>query len=265
MHEHGTLGPHVELEVRDVKADSITSEIISLATEIPFTIVINEQELATLLCTPEYLKELTYGFLYTSGIIHDQKDVTSFALDTTKWIGYVQLGKAPDFHLLSKRVYTAGCGKGIMYSSFMELASRRPVETDIRCTKADIQSGMHFLLQCSPLYKKTGSIHTVGLASPGKLPDYVCDDIGRHNALDKVIGRAMLEEVILSQRILFCTGRISSEMLHKAKRCNIPVLVSRGAATHQAVLRARSMGITLIGSVRVRGFKIFSHPERIGV
>ena len=265
MQEQGYLAPYVELEAQRVKADGIVTAPISVASEIPYTIIINEQELATMLCTPDHLEELAYGFLYTSGIINDREDITSFALDRQQWIGYVTLQHMPDFALLSKRIYTSGCGKGVMYSSYMELASRRPINTAARFTKGDIQSGMHFLLQCSELYKRTGSIHTVALGISGELPHRVYDDIGRHNALDKVIGKALLNVENFSESILFCTGRISSEMLHKAKRCNIPVIVSRGAPTHQAVLRARSMGITLAGSVRVSGFILFSHPERIDV
>jgi FdhD protein len=263
MQEHGPLESYVELDVTRVKADGVTKDVAPVASEVPYTIVINEHELATMLCTPGNLEELTYGFLYTSGIIHTAVDITSFGLDRQKWIGYVSLKHMPDFDLLSKRIYTSGCGKGVMYSSYMELASRKPLQTTARFTREDIMSGMHFLLQCSELYKKTGSIHTVALGVSQKTPHYVFDDIGRHNALDKVIGKALVQNEDFLQCMLFCTGRISSEMLHKAKRCNIPVIVSRGAPTHQAVLRARSMGITLAGKVRVSGFILFSHPGRI--
>lgn len=103
----------------------------------------------------------------------------------------------------------------------------------------------------------------MALAAKGRLPHIVIDDIGRHNALDKVIGKALVKGELFSESILFCTGRISSEMLHKAKRSEIPLIVSRGAPTHQAILLARAMGITLAGSVRQKGFTLYSHPERI--
>jgi FdhD protein len=263
MDEEKSLMPFVDFEVVKVKKETDTPATIPVASEIPYTIMINEKELATLLCTPAHLKELTYGFVFTSGIVQRPGEVIGYTLDREKWIGYLELEKAPDFELLSKRIYTSGCGKGIMYSSYVELASRDPVVTSTRFKKTDIHTGMHYLLQYSELYKKTGGVHTVALGRTGQDPHIAIDDIGRHNALDKVIGRALLAKEPFADSLLFCTGRISSEMLHKAKRCEIPVIVSRGAPTHQAVLRARAMGITLVGFVRTGEFTIFSHPERI--
>jgi FdhD protein len=89
------------------------------------------------------------------------------------------------------------------------------------------------------------------------------DDVGRHNAVDKVVGRALLEGMDLSRCALLCSGRTSSDMLHKAKRAGIPVSVSRGAPTHQAVLQARSMGVTVVGFARGTSMTVYSHPERI--
>lgn len=263
MDNDKSLMPSVDFDVIKVKSDGNIPGIASVASEIPYTIMINEKELATLLCTPGHLKELAYGFIFTSGIIQTAGEVTGYALDRGKWIGYLELAEAPDFEILSKRIYTSGCGKGVMYSSYVELASRNPIETVARFKKADILSGMHYLLRYSTLYKSTGGVHTVALGQGGQSPCITIDDIGRHNALDKVIGRAMLERKPFSESLLFSTGRISSEMLHKAKRCDIPVVVSRGAPTHQAVLRARAMGITLAGFVRAGEFTLFSHPERI--
>lgn len=263
MEKENPLMSFVDFEVIKVKKNGDIPATIPVASEIPYTIMINEKELATLLCTPAHLKELTYGFVFTSGIIQMPGEVTGYTLDREKWIGYLELAKAPDFELLSKRIYTSGCGKGIMYSSYVELASREPMDTSTRFKKTDIHAGMHYLLRYSELYKKTGGVHSVALGRAGQDPHIAIDDIGRHNALDKVIGRALLTVEPLDDSLLFCTGRISSEMLHKAKRCEIPVVVSRGSPTHQAVLRARAMGITLVGFVRTGGFTIFSHPERI--
>jgi FdhD protein len=97
------------------------------------------------------------------------------------------------------------------------------------------------------------------------MPDLLIDDIGRHNAVDKVIGHCLLAGFDLSQSMLLCTGRISSEILHKARRASIPIVVSRGAPTHQSVLLAREMGITLIGVARAGSFTIYSHYQRISI
>ena len=89
------------------------------------------------------------------------------------------------------------------------------------------------------------------------------DDIGRHNAVDKAIGDAFRRRLPMSSCALVTTGRISSEIAHKARRAGMPVVISRGAPTHQAILQARDMGITTVGFARGGNYTIFSHPQRI--
>ncbi len=263
MNERTDFGPSEEFDVVRLKNGAIEKSPAPVATEVPFTILINDREIATLLCTPCDLRELTCGFLYTSGFIKTPGDIHAISLDTTKWIAAVEAENVFDPSLLGKRLYTSGCGKGVMYANIHEVAYRSPVTGSLTITGAQIAAMAQWLQRCSDLYKSTGGVHTATLSVRGETPAFCLDDIGRHNAVDKVIGKALMDTIDLSETILFCSGRISSEILQKARTCGIPIIISRGAPTHQAVLRARDMGITLIGFARGNSFTIYSHEKRV--
>ena len=257
------LGPFEEYEVIKVKNDKYIESVDSIATEIPFTIVANNIEVATLLCSPVDLKEFTIGFLYTSGFIQSLKDLQSYVLDSANWRATVRVTHTPDLEAFQRRLYTSGCGKGIMYTSVNEIMYRHSIKSNIKIAAANIISIALWLQKCSELYKKTGGSHTAALSVKGRIPIIHLDDIGRHNAVDKVIGRALCERVDFTKSILISSGRSSSEILHKARVCKIPVIMSRGAPTHQTVLRARDMGICVIGFARGTGFTVYSHDDAI--
>src|SRR4030042_6130663 len=105
---------------------------------------------------------------------------------------------------------------------------------------------MRWVQTSSQLYRSTRGVHTAALSKGGTLPEIACDDIGRHNAVDKVIGSALITGIDFKVAVLLCSGRISSDVFFTAKRCEIPVLISLSAPTHQAVLLAREMHLTLV-------------------
>ncbi len=257
------LGPTVELEVVRARADVVGSTTAVLATEVPLTIRVNDTELATLMCTPGDLEALCVGFLLSSGVIDRADEVHSFRCDTTRWRAELRVAHDPEPELLSRRLYTSGCGRGVMFSSAVELAARHPLTSELRIHRDQVMAITSWLQQASALYKACRGIHSAAISVEGTQPDDVLDDVGRHNAVDKVIGRALMQGVDLSRCALLCTGRTSTDMLQKAKRAGIPVSISRGAPTHQAVLQARQMGLTVVGFARGKTLTVYSHPERI--
>jgi FdhD protein len=258
-----SLDALVGFDVTKLKQGKVTEETVSVATEIPFTIVANDTEIATLMCTPLNLKELTVGFLFTSGFISGLKDIKSYQCDERMWRADVELEKTPDPQLLEKRLYAAGCGRGVIYASATDFASSDPLENDLVINGERIVEITKYLQTCSELYRATGSVHTAVLSTEGKVPHIMADDIGRHNAVDKVIGRGLIDNTDFSKTLIASTGRISSEILHKAKKSAIPIVVSRGAPTHQTILMAREMNVTIVGFARGGGFTIYTAPERI--
>lgn len=263
MNKNQEFGPSVEMEVVKLKNGTVIKTGDSIATEVPFTININKREVATLLCSPIHLKELAYGFIFTSGFIKSIEEIKSFSLNTTKWIASIELENMPEPSLMEKRLYTTGCGKGILYSNISEIAYRQPIENTMTINSSQIISITKWFQHCSKLFKATGGVHTASLSIKGNIPEIFFDDIGRHNAMDKVIGKALMDGIDFSETILISSGRTSSEILHKARACGIAINISRGAPTHQTVLRARDMGITVIGFARSINFTIYSHEERV--
>jgi len=256
----GEFIPQPITRYRDKK---LTQEESVVAAEIPLTFVVNGHEIATLMCTPSHLKAFTCGFLFTSGMIQSTEDILDWDCDEKKWRVDVRVKNFTDPELLGQRVYTSGCGKGVMYTSMMELSARHPIQTQAKISGQAIIDAMGWLARCSNLHKKTGGVHSAAVSINNAMPDFHIDDIGRHNAVDKVMGTLLLKKIDTENLMLLGTGRISSEILHKARRLSIPVLASRGAPTHQSVLLASEMGMTIVGFVRPTNFAVFTHPERI--
>ncbi|WDP90265.1 MAG: formate dehydrogenase accessory sulfurtransferase FdhD [Desulfobacter sp.] len=257
------FGEKIPRPITRYREGAFSKEDGFVATEVPVTFMVNGFEAATLMCSPSHLKEFTYGFLFTSGMIQSADEVEEWDCDEKKWRVDVRVKNFADPELLGKRVYTSGCGKGVMYTSVTELASRRPIEIEAQASVQLITNAMGWLAKCSGLHKRTGGVHSAAVCINNEMPQFHIDDIGRHNAVDKVIGALLMEDRGNEDLILLCTGRISSEILHKARRMAIPVLASRGAPTHQSVLLADEMGMTIVGFVRPSNCAVFTHPERI--
>jgi FdhD protein len=205
------------------------------------------------------------GYLFTSGFISAADEMTGYACDHERWVASVELARMPDPELMRKRLYTSGCGKCAMYTTVGELSMRQKLESSLKVDKKQILSLAQQVAGRSELFRLTGAVHSALLADPANGREIIMDDVARHNAVDKVVGKALAEAIDFSQCILARTGRTSSEIVYKVRRCGIQITIARGAPTHQAVHLAREMGITLIGFARDRSFNIYSCPERVVV
>ncbi|MDY6933577.1 MAG: formate dehydrogenase accessory sulfurtransferase FdhD [Spirochaetota bacterium] len=263
MSDQVDFGPSIDLDIIRIKQGKAIPDKQCVATEVPLTIITNGDEIVTMLCTPSHLKELTIGFLYSSSFINSFDDIKSYTLDSTRWAAYCELKKKLNPDIIHKRLYTSGCGKGVMYTNMNEISSRHPLQNDITISHDEIIEIARWLQHCSILYRSTGGVHTAALSEKGSIPGIHIDDIGRHNSVDKVIGKGLMEGIDFSRTALISTGRISSEILHKARRSGIAITISRGAPTHQTILLAREMAITVVGFARGGGFSIYSKEDRI--
>jgi len=234
-----------------------------LTEEIPLTINLEGKELVTLLCSPTDLKELVYGFLFTSGFIKKKIDVKNLIIDQERWRADVETdAKNIAEELFFKRLYTSGCGKGIIYYNPLDLIQRIKIPLMFTIEGEKIIALMKEFQKSSVEFKKTGAVHSAALCNQEKII-ILKDDIGRHNALDKIIGEAILTNINFEDKIILTSGRISSEILFKTNRCKTPLIASGGAPTNQAVKLARELNITLIGFVRGNRMNIYSGGERI--
>lgn len=250
----------VIIQFQDGKREQTTHPV---SEEVPLTIDLNGRELATLLCSPTYIRNLVTGFLYTSGLLQRIVSIRSLTVDRERWKVEVEMqqdGLGED--MVFKRVYTSGCGKGVLFHNPMDLVGWYRLDDDFRINEKDIFNLMQTFQTQSQEHRLTRGVHSAALVSTDEIMIFR-DDIGRHNAIDKVVGEALYRGTGFSNRILLTSGRISSEILSKALRCRMPVIAAAGAPTNQAVKIARQMNITLLGRVRGSRMNLYSGEERI--
>lgn len=234
----------------------------TVAAEVPFTLVVNGREPVPLPATPRDLRELTAGYLLTSGIIRGADEMLDWRCDPSVWRGEVTTASASGRPPASGEALPADNGD----------ASRPPVGADddtvpgappLMIDARAVAAAGEWISECSAVFRESGGVHAAGLYDPVRGPLFFVEDVARHNALDKAVGRALLLNLDLGRLILARTGRASSEIVLKAHRAGLGVLVSRGAPTYPAILLAREAGITLVGFARRDGFTIYTHPGRV--
>jgi FdhD protein len=215
------------------------------------------------LCSPTYIRNLVTGFLYTSGLLQRIASIRSLTVDRERWKVEVEMqqdGLGED--MVFKRVYTSGCGKGVLFHNPMDLVGWYRLDDDFRINEKDVFNLMKTFQTQSQEHRLTRGVHSAALASTDEIMIFR-DDIGRHNAIDKVVGEALYRGIAAADHMLLTSGRISSEILSKALRCRMPVIAAAGAPTNQAVRIARQMNITLLGRVRGSRMNLYSGEERI--
>jgi FdhD protein len=253
-----------ETPVLKVNGNNVEGIIDEVATELPIRLVLNNEPLVTLLCTPSELEELAVGFLLSEGLLRDKAAIKKLEVDERETAVRIELADLPpDFTtLFEKRTISSGCGKGVTFTSYRMPADRRIETKDRLMSLDDIRRLLGTFRTISKLYIETGGVHSAAL-SDGKEILFFSEDIGRHNAVDKLIGKAFLQSVPIEDKILFTSGRVTSEIMTKAGRNRFPILISRAAPSCMAVSYAEDMGITLVGFARGDRMNIYTWPKRI--
>jgi FdhD protein len=231
-----------------------------VAVEEPLEIRIDGEPLAITMRTPGDDDELALGFLYGEGLIDGPRDVgltEDLAANTIEVMG--PLNSDPGI----RRFYTSSscgvCGKGALEQVAV---TSGPLPTGPRVARSLVAELPSHLDQ--PTFKRTGGVHATGLFDAAGELLWTREDVGRHNAMDKVIGRALLEGLVpLGERILCVSGRLSFELVQKAAVAGAPILVGVGAPSTLAIELAEDRGLTLCGFARGRSVNIYTRPERI--
>jgi FdhD protein len=240
------------------RAGSFETLDIPVVEEQSLTIFVNGRELVTMLCTPVKVDCLVLGFLSFEGIIQGLDEIKMLDVFPEEGVADVRLTKA--FTPPRRRIFTSGCTGGITFGMPMEGFKAFPEEGIMYPEQAfDL---MRQLYAEARLYRESRGIHAAALSDGQKLL-LVAEDVGRHNALDKIHGEALLRGIGTAGHILLSTGRISSEMLRKGAHMRTPFVISRTSPTSLAIQAAKRFGITVIGYVRGEGFNVYSHPERL--
>jgi len=232
--------------------------------ETPLTIILNNRELVTLLCSPLELEYLAVGFLASEGLIKSRDEVKKLIVDEERGVARVETEEEEGFdsELLFKRLITSGCSGGVSFYRPSDAQNRVRVASQLSVSATRVFSLVKQFQASSRTFRATGGVHSAALCDVSGILVF-SEDIGRHNAIDKVFGRCMLDDIPTDDRIVITSGRISSEILLKVARRNVPVLVSRSAPTNLGVRLAGDLGVTLLGFVRGEKMNIYAHSLRI--
>ena len=260
------MKPKHEALIIRIKGADIKEVNDQVASEIGFTLNVNQKQVVTLLCTPTELDAMAIGFLLSEGILTKRESLLDLQVDEDAFTVFITLKDLPhDIDAtFNKKTITSGCGKGITYtdsSSLKKIPANRSLTT---ISPAEIKSLMGEFRLNSSLFIETGGVHSAALAAHGQI-ELFSEDIGRHNAVDKLLGKAFLAGISVQDKILLSSGRISGEIMTKVIRNRIPILISRTAPTCMSITYAEDHGITLVGFARGDRMNIYTHPHRITI
>ena len=230
------------LKLRGDRVDEVRGEVVR---EQPLTVYVDGERFLTLLCSPMQLDALVIGYLWMEKIIQELDDVTALTVSEVDGRADVRL-RAP-VELPTERILTSGCGGGITFRIDHRLFPR--LHSRLRVMPADVTQRMKDLFAAAVHYKESRGIHGAALADASRLL-VVAEDVGRHNAVDKVKGEALRRGIPTEDCLLLSTGRVSSEMLLKAARMGVPIVASRTSPTEMAVALAEQLNVTVCGYVR---------------
>ena len=244
-----------------IEGDAVRQVDGGVIDEGLLSIYVNGESLATMMCSPLQLEALTVGFLYNEGVIDSIDEIGLLQLNRTQSVADVILTR-DEVKLPRRMILTTGCGGGVTGQVLSE--SYPALESDFVTTPPVITRLMRQLSGAAQLYNAVRGVHTAVLGDQAGLL-VSAEDVGRHNAVDKVAGQALLEAIDTRDRILLTSGRISSEMLGKARRMRIPIVASRTAPTSITVELADAWNICVIGYVRQGGMRVYTHGWRLGL
>lgn len=233
-------------------------------TEFPLTIMVNGEEFATIICSPTNMQELVLGFLASEGAILKRDELKSIQIDDSKGFAHVELTKSlgDRFEYSTKRMIASCCGKSREFYFHNDAAIAKTSMSKIELHPQQILRMMTQLQSASVIFKQTGGLHNAAISDGNTFFEHR-QDIGRHNALDKLYGYCIQRHISVRDKVLIFSGRISSEILIKAAKIGVGVILSKSAPTTLAVQLAKDLNITAIGFIRDGNFNIYSHPERI--
>ncbi|MTI67548.1 MAG: formate dehydrogenase accessory sulfurtransferase FdhD [Firmicutes bacterium] len=255
---------YLDYEIKKVNKEEVLSTSDSIIKEYPYTIFINDNEFVTLLCTPESLDYLAVGFLFSEGMINNKEDILGINIDYDRGIAYLKIEKKNNItkKLQGKRTITTGCGKGTIFYNVLDSFKTKKINNNFTLKRENVIKLIEEFNKKSKLFLNTGGVHSCALSSKNEII-YFKEDIGRHNALDKVLGKSIMEDINLDEKLILTSGRVSSEIIIKVAKMNIPILISRSAPTSLAVDIANELGILLIGFARGKRLNIYSKYKNL--
>jgi formate dehydrogenase accessory protein FdhD len=239
-----------------------------IAEEKPFYLLINTTFWATILCSPKNLQALAVGHLLSEGILKSIKEINEVVLKEDESTCYVKL--KPEINVkdriktsrLHARIIHSACGDS---TSYQNSDKNLKVKSNLKVEARTIFDSVKQLNFKAEGYRQTGGFHVAAIhEANGKLVA-LAEDVGRHNAVDKVIGIAALNKADFDNCFLALSGRMSGDVAFKAANVGLPIIASLAAALSSGITMAESAELTLVGFVRGKRFNIYTHPQRIAI
>jgi FdhD protein len=259
------MGDSHPYEVTEYTVTGARTVAIEAIREVPLTIYLNGREVVTLLCTGKYPRHLAVGFLKSDALLTDPSQLERVEIkdEGGRITADVTVSHDPFAGGRTiQRSITSGCGKGTNFDRNVETISKRRVTSSLTVSPAQILALAAELKRRSTLYGRTRGCHNSSLCTPEEMLLFR-EDIGRHNAIDMIVGECFLEGVDTEDKMIVSTGRVASEILLKTVRIGVSVLASTAVATSFSVELARKIGMTLIGNIKADSFWVYNDPGRI--
>ncbi len=234
-----------------------------VVVERPLTLFLNRQEIVTMMTIGDFPDYLAVGYLLNQNMLHADDDVTGIDHDDDLGVVVVRTKRQTDYEdKLKKKTRTSGCAQGTVFGDLMEKFEDIDLPKDAVLRTSWLYALSRKINTSPSLYLEAGAIHGCVLCEADR-PLIYMEDVGRHNAVDKIAGYMFLEGLSPRNKIFYTTGRLTSEMVIKTVQMGIPILISRSGFTAWGVDLARQAGLTLIGRAKGKRFVVLSGNERI--
>jgi FdhD protein len=252
--------------VRDGSEFSLEATNRPIIDEISLKLFVNNLEVASLLCINQQQVELALGFLYNEGVINSYADVSKVSYNPALLAVFVTLQKNITVkRQASLRSVTAGCGKCYTYINPQKRSQFRAIESYAHFSLSDLIAQMQTFTDSSRIYRSMGGVHSLLFKS--KDEEFFSEDIGRHNCFDKIVGILLMKDKLDLAKwgVVFISGRVTSEIMTKAIRLGVPVVVSKSTPSVTAIKLANEYQITLLGYVVNNQGYVYSGSKRLYV
>jgi len=235
----------------------------SVTVERPLTLFLNSREIVTMMTICDYPEYLAVGYLVNQNMLGPDDEVTGIEYEEDIETVVVRTTTETDFEdKLRKKTLTSGCAQGTVFGDVMESFEKAQLSAGVRIKTSWLYALVKKINTMPSLYLEAGAIHGCVLCQADRVLLYM-EDVGRHNAVDKIAGYMFLNKISGNDKIFYTTGRLTSEMVIKTVQMGIPILVSRSGFTAWGVDLARQVGLTLIGRSRGKRFVALAGLERI--
>ncbi len=252
---------------RTIKVMDHTGKIqeVGVASEHPLTIKVDGQEIVTLMTIGTNPEELALGYLRNQKLMEDLDDIAEVTVDWTHETAEIKTtGQKAPLNIeskLSTRIVTSGCGQGTLFSCSLDKLYELDLP-QVKVLQSDVYKLLKGLARKNEIYRQAGSVHACALCQKEVVLIFI-EEVGRHNATDAISGRMWINNISGHDKMLYTTGRVTSEIVIKAAQMGIPVLISRSGVTHMALELAQDLKMTIIGRAKQSRFLVYHGHENV--